>query len=73
MKIKKLVLAPLGIAGMSVGMGMIGEQLGSEGLEQGGEVAGKFIKPAIAISMGGILVKQLKELKKDKKKDRLGL
>lgn len=55
---------PFGLAGASIGMGILGEQFNSEGLKQGGEVTGKFISPAINISMGGYLIKQLKKLRK---------
>lgn len=59
---------PFELAGMSIGMGMMGEALGSEGLKQGGAAAGNFIAPAINISMGGMLINQLKELNKDARK-----
>lgn len=55
---------PFGIAGMSIGMAQLGEALGSEGLKEGGQAASKFIKPAVDIQMSGILIKQLKGLKK---------
>ena len=64
MNIKKITEVPLGLAGMSVGMGIVGESLGSVGLKTGGEVAGKFIAPAVNISMAGYMIKQLKQLNK---------
>lgn len=60
---KMKLKVPFGLAGASIGMGIIGEQFNSEGLKQGGEAAGKFIAPAVNISMGGYLIKQLKKLK----------
>jgi hypothetical protein len=56
----------MGIAGMSVGMGILGESLGSEGLKAGGEATGKFIAPAVNISMGGYLINMIKGIKKKK-------
>ena len=50
-----------GIAGVSVGMGLIGEELGSAGLIEGGAVAGQFISPAVSISSGGLIINMLKE------------
>ena len=50
-------------AGLSVGMGILGEQFNSPGLKAGGEVAGSFIKPMVNISMGGTTIKILKKLK----------
>jgi len=70
MKINKLVVAPLSLAGMSVGMGMLGESLGSEGLKEGGQAAGKFISPAVTIMASGLVVNQLKEIKKDIKENK---
>lgn len=57
MKINK---TPFEIAGISVGMGLVGEALNSTGLQEGGTAAGKFIAPAVNISMGGHIIKQLK-------------
>ena len=51
MKIKGLK-ETFGIAGMSVGMGIAGEALNSEGLKQGGAVAGKFIPVMVNVGMG---------------------
>ena len=61
---------PFELAGMSIGMGIIGESLGSEGLKEGGAVAGKFIAPAINISVGGMLIQQLKELNPKRRKEK---
>jgi hypothetical protein len=57
---------PLELAGTSIGMSMFGEALGSEGLKEGGKVAGNFIAPAINISMGGMMIKQLKGIQEEK-------
>jgi len=60
-------LFPLGVAGASVGMGIVGKQLESEPLQEAGETTGKFIKPAVNIVMGGYIVNQLRNLKPNKK------
>lgn len=58
-----MIKIPFKIAGATVGMGIAADAFGSEGLAAGGEAAGKFIAPAINISMGGHVIKQLKDLK----------
>ena len=50
----------LEIAGFGIGLGLVGEVFESEGLKQAGISAVKFISPAINISVGGSLIKQLK-------------
>ena len=57
------MITPLKIAGVSIGFGILGESFGSQALMDAGSVSGKFIKPAINISMGGYIVKQLRKLK----------
>ncbi len=60
---------PLEIAGASLGMGLVGNAIESPGLVEGAQATGKFIAPAINISMGGFLMKQIKGMKEDIKKD----
>lgn len=55
---------PFGLAGTSIGMGLVGEHLASEGLQEGGAIAGKFIKPAVNISMGGTVIRMLRGFNK---------
>ncbi len=55
---------PFEIAGISIGLGLIGETFGSEGLKNGGMAAGKFIPLAVNMSMAGNLIKQLKSFNK---------
>jgi len=62
--LKKLVGLPLGLAGTSVGLGIMGEAFDSQGLADAGAAAGKFIAPVISITMGGELIKKLKNLGK---------
>lgn len=64
--LKKLIGLPLGLAGTSVGFGIMGEAFNSQGLTDAGTAAGKFIAPAINITMGGELINQLKDLGKVK-------
>lgn len=59
----------LGLTGMSLGMGIIGEGLGTETgtkLAQAGSTSAGFISPMVNISMGGMLINQLKGLKPKK-------
>lgn len=56
-----------GLAGASIGMGIIGEAFDSTGLKEGGEAAGRFIPVAVNIGMGSEVIKQLKGLKHGKK------
>lgn len=58
-----MIKVPFGIAATSVGLGLVGDTLNSQGLIEGGQAAGKFIAPAVNISMGGYLVRQLKDIK----------
>jgi len=60
---KKKMLTPLGIAGFSVGTGIIGEAIGSQGLKDAGAASGKFISPAVSISMGGSVINMAKSLR----------
>jgi hypothetical protein len=65
---EKIIKTPFQLAGLSIGMGLVGEAFNSEGLKQGGEVSGKFIAPSINILASGLVLKQLKDLKKISKK-----
>jgi len=65
MPMKNLLALPLGIAGTSIGLGIMGEAFDSEGLIDAGETTAGFIAPAITISMGGTLIKQLRDLEKE--------
>ena len=56
------------LAGASVGMGLIGEGLGSEGLKAAGTTTGKFIPMAANIGAAGYMIKQLKGLNKGLKR-----
>lgn len=64
MKKKSLHISsvPFQIAGTSVGFGLFGEALNSQPLKDAGTAAGKFLVPAITISMSGTMIKQLKKL-----------
>jgi len=63
MKIKGLKES-FGLAGASMGMGIIGEAFESEGLKGGGEVAGSFIPLAVNIGMGATIINMVKNIKK---------
>jgi len=66
----KFILAPLGIAGASLGVGVIGEGISSispsvgTNIQEAGATTGKFIAPAVNISAGGFVINQLRNLKK---------
>ena len=64
---KKKILTPLGIAGFSVGTGIIGEAIGSQGLKDAGTTSGKFISPAVSISIGGSVINMARNIKRQKK------
>ena len=64
----KLIRFPLIVTGMSVGLGLAGEVIGSQELKTGGSATGKFISPAISITMGSHVIKQLKQIKLKKEK-----
>jgi len=57
----------LGITGMSLGLGMIGDSLGGEiggELSHAGVTGAGFISPAVNISMGGNVIGMLKNFGK---------
>jgi hypothetical protein len=56
----------IGITGMSLGLGLIGDSLGGDiggKIGQAGVTSSNFISPMVNISMGGHVIKQLKNLK----------
>ena len=59
---KILTKTPFELAGMSIGIGIVGEAFNSEGLKQGGQAAAGAIPIMVNIGMAGYMVKQLKEL-----------
>lgn len=71
MNIKKYISAPATIALTGVGLGMIGDKLGNDSLSQAGAVSTSFLTPAISLSMGRLMINQLRELKpKSTKEDK---
>lgn len=65
-KLPKGTKETLGIAGMSLGLGLIGDSLGGEiggKIGQAGITSSNFISPMVNITMGGHVIKQLKNLK----------
>lgn len=68
-KLKKSLGLSFGLAGASIGMGMMGESLGSQGLKDAGETTSGFISPMVNIGMGGMMIDQLRNLNPKKKKD----
>lgn len=67
-KIKSnIVLAPLGLAGASVGFGLIGDSLNSQPLKEAGTTTGGFVAPAVNIAAGGLVIGMLKDIKNSSK------
>lgn len=64
MKIRKLILPILDVSAFSVGAGVIGDSLNNQGLKDAGSTSAKFIAPMVNISMGGLVINQLRKLKK---------
>lgn len=64
---RNIVAVPFGIAGLSLATGIVGTQFNSPGLISASQTSSKFISPAINISVGGYLVKQLRDLKNIKR------
>jgi len=59
----------IGITGMSLGLGMIGDAVGGDignELSSAGVTSAKFISPAVNISMGGNLINMIKKIGKEK-------
>lgn len=52
-----------GVAGLGVGMGILGDSLGSTGLQEGGQAATGFVSPMVNVSAGGYVVNMLGNLK----------
>jgi hypothetical protein len=58
------IKTPFQLAGLSIGMGLVGEAFNSEGLKSGGQAAGKFISPSVNILAGGLVINQLNKYRK---------
>ena len=52
---------PFGLAGMTVGFGIASKAFKSPGLGEAGVTSGKFISPAVNISVGGSLISQVRK------------
>lgn len=61
---KNFLLAPLGLAGMSIGFSQLGNAFGSDALTSAGETTSKFIAPSVTLSMGGLIIHQLRDMSK---------
>jgi len=66
-KKRSVTAVPFGLAGASIGMGVVGEGLGYAPLTQAGSTTAGFISPAVNISMGGMAINQMRNFKKKKK------
>jgi len=70
---KKLLFAPLGITGASLGLGMVGQGVSSinsqvgTNIQETGATSAKFISPAVNITAGGLLINKLRKLKNVKR------
>jgi hypothetical protein len=56
----KITHVPFGLAGMTVGFGIMSKSFNSPGLGEAGVASGKFISPAINIGAGGYLMNQVR-------------
>jgi hypothetical protein len=63
MSFRKKLFLPLGLAGFSVGAGLVGKAFGSQGLESSGAAVGKFISPAMNIVVGGAVINLARQIK----------
>jgi hypothetical protein len=61
---KNMTKVPFGLAGMTVGFGIASDAFNSPGLGKAGIVSGKFISPAVGVSVGGNLINQIKGWKR---------
>ena len=59
-----LVKVPFGIVGVSLSTGLVGTQFNSPGMIKASAASNKFIPIAIDISMGGSVIKTLRNIKK---------
>lgn len=67
-KTKKLIGLPIGLAAFSVGSGIIGEALNSQPLKDAGTASGNYVAPAVNIASAGLVINQLRGLRKVKNK-----
>ena len=63
---KKVIKQTFEVAGMGVGLGIIGTAFGSTGIQEGGQAAVKFVPVMANISGASMTLDMLKELKKKK-------
>ena len=69
MKLPKGTKEVFGITGMSLGLGIAGSAVSGinadigSGLTNAGSSSSGFIKPAVNISMGGTIIKMLRDIK----------
>jgi hypothetical protein len=58
----------LGIAGASIGLGVVGNAFNSESISQAGSAASSFIPAAINVGMGATVINMARDLKKAKRR-----
>ena len=61
----KGIKVPFALAGATIGFSEIGKSLDSTALQSAGETTGKFIAPAVSITMGGFALRKIKEFKEN--------
>ena len=54
----------LGLAGVGIGLGVIGDAFGSTGLQQAGSVTTGFVPIAANLGMANVTIKMLKDLRR---------
>ena len=61
--IKNTLGSSFGLAGLGIGLGLVGSSFDNENISNAGSTATGFISPMINIGMAGFTIKMLKNLK----------
>jgi hypothetical protein len=62
--VKNTLGASFGLAGIGVGLGIVGNAFDNESISSAGSISTGFISPAINIGMGALTINMLKQLKR---------
>lgn len=62
--VKKTIGASFGLAGLGIGLGVVGKAFENESISGAGSTATSFISPAISIGMGALTINMLRNLKR---------
>lgn len=64
--IKDTATTSFGLAGLGIGLGIVGEQFSQSSISSAGGVATGFISPIVNIGMAGTTIKILKNMKNER-------